>query len=303
MAMATPAPRRLDLLRSHVRLHVAKVLGLSPTAPVPSQGGFSELGMDSLTSVELRNALQTSLATTLPSTLTFDYPTLDTLVDYLAQEVLSLEPAAEPAAEPAQEPHGRSDLSGQLDQLTADQMAEMVRSRRREDGGFVEIGAIRHSGTNPTAAAMGLLQMLDSLDEPTRAAAAEFLAGMQNQEGGLRANPRIPVADLLSTFTGLVALAGIDAVSALDTAAALRFVKSLERPRGGFPAGGAEGDAFRPPVRYDEPIQAAFEHRRDDQENGLEADSGGQRHPPVLRRHGSVERQPGRCRAARGKRH
>lgn len=119
----------------------------------------------------------------------------------------------------------------------AEQMAEMVRSRRREDGGFVEIGAVRHSGTNPTAAAIGLLQMLDSLDEPTRRAAAEFLARMQNQEGGLRANPRIPVADLLSTFTGLVALAGVDAVSAVDTAAVLRFVKSLEQPRGGFRAG------------------------------------------------------------------
>jgi len=119
----------------------------------------------------------------------------------------------------------------------AEQMAEMVRSRRREDGGFVEIGVIRHSGTNPTAAAIGLLQMLDSLDEPTRRAVAEFLARMQNQEGGLRANPRIPVADLLSTFTGLVALAGVDAVSAIDTAAVLRFVKSLEQPRGGFRAG------------------------------------------------------------------
>jgi geranylgeranyl transferase type-2 subunit beta len=122
----------------------------------------------------------------------------------------------------------------------AKQMAEFVRSRQRPDGGFVEIAPMRHSGTNPTAAAVGLLQILGRLDEPTRGAATEFLAGMQTKEGGLRANTRIPVADLLSTFTGLVALAGIDAASAIDTAAVRRFVTSLERPHGGFRAGAFE---------------------------------------------------------------
>jgi geranylgeranyl transferase type-2 subunit beta len=119
----------------------------------------------------------------------------------------------------------------------AEQMAELVRSRRRLDGGFVEIAAMRHSGTNPTAAAVGLLEMLDALSKSTRTAAAEFLSGMQNEEGGLRANTRIPVADLLSTFTGLVALGGMEAASTVDTAAAVRFANSLEQPQGGFGAG------------------------------------------------------------------
>jgi geranylgeranyl transferase type-2 subunit beta len=119
----------------------------------------------------------------------------------------------------------------------ASRMIHLIRSRQREDGGFVEIDPMRHSGTNPTAAAVGLLQMLGGLDGPTRAAARRFLAAMQTQEGGLRANTRIPLADLLSTFTGLVALDQLGAASAIDTAAALRFVKSLEQPHGGFRAG------------------------------------------------------------------
>jgi myxalamid-type polyketide synthase MxaB len=41
--------------------------------------------------MELRNRLQTSLGRSLPSTLAFDYPTLEALVHYLAQEVLALE--------------------------------------------------------------------------------------------------------------------------------------------------------------------------------------------------------------------
>ena len=96
---------------------------------------------------------------------------------------------------------------------------------------------MRDGGTNPTAAAVGLLRMLDALDESTRTAAVQFLAGMQTDEGGLRANTKIPVADLLSTFTGLVALADLDALSAIDTGAVMRFAKSLEQPDGGFRGG------------------------------------------------------------------
>ena len=65
---------------------------------------------------------------------------------------------------------------------------------------------------------------------------------MQNAEGGLRANTRIPVADLLSTFTALVSLADLDALSAVDLAAARHYAEILEQPAGGF-RGGAWDDA------------------------------------------------------------
>jgi len=119
----------------------------------------------------------------------------------------------------------------------AARMIELIRSRQREDGGFVELPQIRQSGTNPTAAAIGVLQLLEAMDGSTGEGAAAFLAGMQNAEGGLRANARIPMADLLSTFTGLVALADLDALSALDLAGAGLYVKSLELAEGGFRAG------------------------------------------------------------------
>jgi geranylgeranyl transferase type-2 subunit beta len=114
---------------------------------------------------------------------------------------------------------------------------ELIRARQREDGGFVEIGPMRQSGTNPTAAAIGGLRILGGLDEPLKAAAAGFLARMQTAEGGLRANSRIPAADLLSTFTGLAALDELGAAERIDLAGAWRFVQSLERPEGGFIAG------------------------------------------------------------------
>lgn len=126
-------------------------------------------------------------------------------------------------------------------------MLRWVASQRRADGGFVELAPLEHSGTNPTAAAIGLLSLLDGLDQPTRTTAARFLAGMQNAEGGLRANTRVPVADLLSTFSGLVALADLEALDRLDLEAARRYVRSLEMPEGGF-RGGAWDD--RADVEY-----------------------------------------------------
>ena len=51
------------------------------------------------------------------------------------------------------------------------------------------------------------------------------------------ANTRIPVADLLSTFTGLVAMETGPGPISLDLPAVQRFVTSLEQPAGGFRAG------------------------------------------------------------------
>ncbi len=60
---------------------------------------------------------------------------------------------------------------------------------------------------------------------------------MQSPEGGLRANGRAPLADLLSTFTGTWTLAQLNALDHLDKQAVLRFAQSLELPTGGFRAG------------------------------------------------------------------
>jgi len=107
-------------------------------------------------------------------------------------------------------------------------------SQQAEGGGFREIRASKRAGTNPTAAAIGALQMLGGIAPEIREATLDFLCEMQTDEGGLRANTRIPIADLLSTFTGLVTLIDLDATQEIDLTAARRFVASLECPQGGF---------------------------------------------------------------------
>ncbi|MCB0209451.1 MAG: SDR family NAD(P)-dependent oxidoreductase [Anaerolineae bacterium] len=79
----TPLAARASLLTQHLRAEIAKVLALrSPNQIDPRQSVF-DLGLDSLMAVELRNQIATSLELALPSTLLFDYPTLETLADYL----------------------------------------------------------------------------------------------------------------------------------------------------------------------------------------------------------------------------
>lgn len=119
-------------------------------------------------------------------------------------------------------------------------IAALVRSRQRDDGGFVELDVMHRGGTNPTAAALAVLRVLDALDSASTERAVRFLLAMQNAEGGFCAHGRIPLADLLSTFTALAALGDLGALERAGAAAARRYIAQCEDPNGGF--GGGCGD-------------------------------------------------------------
>jgi acyl transferase domain-containing protein/acyl carrier protein len=81
VAAALPGDRRGVLLGA-LQSHAGIVLAVEGTTPDP-RTGLTELGMDSLMAVELRNRLQHALGMTLAPTLAFDCPTLDAMADYL----------------------------------------------------------------------------------------------------------------------------------------------------------------------------------------------------------------------------
>ncbi|WP_374202691.1 SDR family NAD(P)-dependent oxidoreductase [Amycolatopsis sp. GM8] len=72
-----------DLVADTVRARIAEVLGLDPAARVPDDRGLFDLGLDSLTAVELRNKLGADMGLRLPATLLFDQPAARDLVDFL----------------------------------------------------------------------------------------------------------------------------------------------------------------------------------------------------------------------------
>jgi acyl carrier protein len=87
----TPPGKQRTLLLVYLREQANRVLGLDMSHPIDPKQPLNELGLDSLMAVELRNMLSNSLQAMLPATLLFDYPTIETLADYLAKKVLSLE--------------------------------------------------------------------------------------------------------------------------------------------------------------------------------------------------------------------
>ena len=122
-------------------------------------------------------------------------------------------------------------------------IAKFLESRRDSEGGWREIRSSKRAGTNPTAAALATINILHQLDPTVEKMSHEvneltldFLCEMQTDEGGLRANTRIPIADLLSSFTAGLSLMDLNSFDELDVPLYRKFVNSLERAEGGFHA-------------------------------------------------------------------
>ncbi|MFD7456316.1 MULTISPECIES: type I polyketide synthase [unclassified Streptomyces] len=89
---------RTRVLTALVREEAAAVLGLDAMDDTQDTRAFSELGMDSLTGLELRNRLGALTGLTLPAGLVFDRPTPRELAEHLAAELLgSTTPRTGPA--------------------------------------------------------------------------------------------------------------------------------------------------------------------------------------------------------------
>jgi len=86
-----PQIERWSLLVAEVRRTAAAVLGFDDPERLPVREGFFSMGMDSLTSVELKRRLEADLDRPLPTTVAFEYPTVEALAGYIRKEVLGLE--------------------------------------------------------------------------------------------------------------------------------------------------------------------------------------------------------------------
>ena len=92
---ASPARRR-DILIAHLRSQANSILGFDLSREIELEQGLFDMGMDSLMAVELKGRLERTLGVPLPSTLTFNYPTIKALTDYLLSDALGFDgPAPE----------------------------------------------------------------------------------------------------------------------------------------------------------------------------------------------------------------
>ncbi len=81
----SPKKRKARLIET-IQEDVNLSLGLTLDRKLDPQLGFFDLGMDSLMALEFRNRLQTRLGRSLPNTLTFDYPNIQAITNYLLEQ-------------------------------------------------------------------------------------------------------------------------------------------------------------------------------------------------------------------------
>ncbi|MFG2910094.1 SDR family NAD(P)-dependent oxidoreductase [Kitasatospora sp. NPDC048286] len=89
---------REDRLRETVRELTGAVLG--DASSVEDETGFSDLGVDSIMAIDLRDRLSRALGTDLPVTITFDEPSIARLCAAVTALLFPDEPAPAPAAVP-----------------------------------------------------------------------------------------------------------------------------------------------------------------------------------------------------------
>lgn len=76
------------MLHEMVCAQLAGVLGLKSTSNLDTQQSLTEMGVDSLMAVEFSNRLKTALVHPIPSTLAFEYRTIDAVVGYIQSQIL-----------------------------------------------------------------------------------------------------------------------------------------------------------------------------------------------------------------------
>ncbi|MEV0501662.1 SDR family NAD(P)-dependent oxidoreductase [Streptomyces spectabilis] len=124
------APERERALLDAVRGNVATVLGHSGPEAIGATRGFLELGVDSLTAVELRNRLNSLSGLRLPATLIFDYPSPAALAAHL-DETLPRDGGAADGAEGPRAGGVAAELAGLEAALAAGPLADAERTAVR----------------------------------------------------------------------------------------------------------------------------------------------------------------------------
>jgi myxalamid-type polyketide synthase MxaB len=124
---------RQDMMVLFLRQQVQRILGLPTTDQVDAYTALSEMGMDSLMAVELKNALDEAMGKNLPATIAFEYPTINAIAAYLLQDVLSFSsPAsdetmmAEPSSGEAPTASDEADDLPDLDELSEEEIEALL---------------------------------------------------------------------------------------------------------------------------------------------------------------------------------
>ena len=100
----TAATHHIADLAGFIRAQIAEILGYATADRVDPDRGFFEIGLDSLTIIQLKARLEKALGIALPATIALEYPTVTALARHLNPSAAPLAKAATSTAAPTEEP-------------------------------------------------------------------------------------------------------------------------------------------------------------------------------------------------------
>ncbi len=128
--LGLPESRVRPAVATFVREKALRALGLDPAREIDPGTPLRDLGLDSLLSVELRNTLGSAIGRSMPATLLFDYPSLETLTDFVFSEGLGF---GKEAPAPAVAAPPRANLVDSIEDLSDEdverELAALTRKR------------------------------------------------------------------------------------------------------------------------------------------------------------------------------
>ncbi|WP_433623995.1 SDR family NAD(P)-dependent oxidoreductase [Nocardia sp. CA-120079] len=126
-----------------IRAQAAAVLGHTSADSTPPDKPFSDIGFDSLGVMEFRNRLKSAVGVQLSATAMFDYPTPESLADYLRQEIVPVDDPAERIAAEL-ESLARSCATAELSAVDrsdiASRLTALLRELEDKDTGEFDLG-------------------------------------------------------------------------------------------------------------------------------------------------------------------
>jgi hypothetical protein len=128
LAGMAPAERSQALVNLVLK-HAAAVLGHGSVPARDADRGFLELGLDSLTAVELRNRLAAACGLRLPATLIFDHPTATELGRWLNGQLSPVDerPETVDTGDDGRREHADEDINA-VDAMDVDELIRAVQS-------------------------------------------------------------------------------------------------------------------------------------------------------------------------------
>ena len=119
--------RLVEILKAAIN----KVIGANENEPIELRKPLFDLGLDSLTAVELKNRLETNFLCSLSTTLLFDYPTLEALSGHLKTKMSDLFTAEEKGTA---DPVGtvNTPATDEFDDLSQDDLEMLLASKLKK---------------------------------------------------------------------------------------------------------------------------------------------------------------------------